>query len=60
MPRLENDGVSMRKVVEALAERKFGPGGPFNPNTPGPWKDSRKVRGAAAPFDDEFIDLLTA
>lgn len=51
---------SMRKVVEALAERKFGPGGPFNPSTPGPWKDSKKVRGAAAPFDDEFIDLLTA
>ena len=51
---------SMRKVVEALAERKFGPGGPFNPTTPGPWKDSEIVRGAAAPFDDEFMDLLTA
>lgn len=51
---------SMRKVVEALAERKFGPGGPFNPTTPGPWKDSETVRGAAAPFDDEFMDLLTA
>jgi hypothetical protein len=50
---------SMRGVVEALAERKFGPGGPFDPSTPGPWKDSAKVRGAAAPFDEEFIDLLT-
>ncbi|MGO2985818.1 MAG: hypothetical protein ACTIH7_13425 [Brevibacterium aurantiacum] len=50
---------SMRKVVEALAERKFGPGGPFNPGTLGPWKDSKKVRGAAAPFDEEFMDLLT-
>lgn len=51
---------SMRKVVEALAERKFGPGGPFNPGTPGPWKHSETVRSAAAPFDDEFMDLLTA
>jgi len=50
---------SMRKVVEALAERKFGPGGPFNSATPGPWKDSETVRGAAAPFDDEFMELLT-
>lgn len=50
---------SMRKVVEALAERKFGPGGPFNPGTPGPWKDSEKVRSAAAPFDEEFMELLT-
>src|SRR5699024_1815558 len=50
---------SMRAVVEALVERKFGQGGPFNPNTPGPWKDSTRVRAAAAPFDEEFIDLLT-
>ncbi len=50
---------SMRAVVEALVERKFGAGGPFNPNTPGPWKNSAKVRDAAAPFDQEFIDLLT-
>src|SRR5699024_7004947 len=49
---------SMRAVVEALVERKFGQGGPFNPNTPGPWKDSTRVRAAAAPFDEEFIDLL--
>lgn len=51
---------SMRQVVEALAERKFGPGGPFNTGTPGPWKDSEKVRSAAAPFDEEFMELLTA
>lgn len=51
---------SMRKVVEALAERKFGPGGPFNRTTPDTWKDSETVRGAAAPFDDEFMELLTA
>lgn len=50
---------SMRAVVEALVGRKFGQGGPFNPHTPGPWKDSTRVRAAAAPFDEEFIELLT-
>ena len=40
---------SMRGVVEALAERKFGPGGPYHPDTPGPWQDTPGVRGAAAP-----------
>ena len=50
---------SMRGVVEALVERKFGPGGPFHPQTPGPRRDSPRVRWAAAPFDEEFIELLT-
>ena len=34
----------MREAVETLCERKFGPGGPFHPETPGPWKDSGKIR----------------
>ncbi|HEY9767625.1 MAG TPA: hypothetical protein V6C71_03845 [Coleofasciculaceae cyanobacterium] len=34
----------MRAAVEALCDRKFGSGGPFNAETPGPWKDSAKVR----------------
>ncbi|MDJ1371226.1 hypothetical protein C7K25_07570 [Gulosibacter molinativorax] len=50
---------SMRAVVEALVERKFGAGGPFNSGTPGAWRDSRGIRGSAAPFDEEMIDLLT-
>jgi hypothetical protein len=44
----------MRAAVDAVVERKFGPGGPFHPETPGPWKDSRKVRSAALPHDEEF------
>ena len=46
----------MRSAVEAACERKFGPGGPFHPDTPGPWKDSRKVRSAANMHDDQFKD----
>lgn len=44
----------MRTAVEALCDRKFGPGGPYNPDTPGPWKDSRKVRSAAQVHDERF------
>ena len=44
----------MRAAVEAVCERKFGPGGPFHPDTPGPWKNSRKVRSAAQVHDERF------
>jgi hypothetical protein len=44
----------MRAAVDALCERKFGPGGPFNPETPGPWKDSSKIRSAALVHDERF------
>lgn len=44
----------MRAAVDAVCERKFGPGGPFNPSTPGPWKDSASVRSAAQMHDEEF------
>jgi hypothetical protein len=44
----------MRAAVDAVCERKFGPGGPFHPDTPGPWKDSPKVRSAAKAHDDRF------
>jgi hypothetical protein len=44
----------MREAVEALCERKFGPGGAFHPATPGPWKESEKIRSAAVPHSEEF------
>ena len=39
-------------------ERKYGPGGPFNPETPGPWKDTGKVRGSAQVHNEEFKDCV--
>ncbi|HSK47216.1 MAG TPA: hypothetical protein VLA05_04325 [Coriobacteriia bacterium] len=48
----------MRAAVDAVVERKFGPGGPFHPETPGPWKDSRRVRSAAQVHDDEFKECV--
>ena len=46
--------VDMGAAVEALCRRKFGPGGPFHPETPGPWKDSARVRAAAQVHDETF------
>lgn len=48
------------EAVERFAERKFGPGGPLNPATPGPWRDTARVRASAAPYDKRFVRLLTA
>lgn len=44
----------MRAALEAVCERKFGPGGPFHPDTPGPWKESGKVRSSAQVHNEEF------
>lgn len=44
----------MRAAVEAFVERKFGPGGPFHPETPGPWRDNAQVRGSAPIHSEEF------
>lgn len=48
----------MRSAVEALCKRKFGPGGPFHPDTPGPWKDSARVRSAAQVHSEEFRECV--
>jgi len=48
----------MRAAVEAVCERKFGPGGPFNPDTQGPWKDTRKVRSSAQVHDECFRECV--
>jgi hypothetical protein len=49
----------MAAAVEAFAERKFGAGGPFNAQTPGPWSDSPGYRGSAQVHDEEFKACVT-
>ncbi|MCC7477014.1 hypothetical protein IT575_01030 [bacterium] len=44
----------MRAAVRAVTERKFGGGGPFNKDTPGPWKESSRIRSAALFHDEHF------
>ena len=49
----------MAAAVEAFAERKFGPGGPFHRDTPGAWTDSPGVRGSAQVHDERFKACVT-
>jgi hypothetical protein len=48
----------MSAAVEAVCQRKFGPGGPFHPETPGPWKDSPQVRSAAQVHSRDFRECV--
>jgi hypothetical protein len=48
----------MRAAVEAVCQRKFGPGGPFHPDTPGPWKEGPKVRSSAQVHGERFRECV--
>jgi hypothetical protein len=50
---------TMGDAVEAFAERKFGPGGPYHPDTPGAWNESSAIRGSAVPHDARFKACVT-
>jgi len=48
----------MRKAVDALVQRNFGAGGPFHPGTPGPYRETPRVRGSALVHDEEFRECV--
>ncbi len=48
----------MRAAVEEVAKRKFGQGGPYHPKTPGPWKESSRIRSSAQIHSEEFKDCV--
>jgi hypothetical protein len=50
---------TMADAVDALDARRFGPGGPFNEATPGPWRQSRRVRGSSVHHDARFRACLS-
>jgi hypothetical protein len=49
----------MRSAVQAFVERKFGRGGAYDSGTPGPWKNSAKVKASVTPYSDEFVDCMS-
>jgi hypothetical protein len=49
---------SVAAGVEKLVARKYGPGGPFHPDTPGSWSDTPGVRASALP-PEGIEDLVT-
>ncbi len=48
----------MRAAVEHFVERKFGAGGSYDPQTPGPWRDSAEIKQGVTPYSEEFVDCL--
>jgi hypothetical protein len=48
----------MYAATEALHQRKFGAGGPFHPDTPGPWRESPRVRASALSHDAHFLECV--
>ena len=38
---------------------KFGPGGPYHPDTPGAWSESAAIRASAEPYSEEFKACVT-
>lgn len=49
----------MRAAVETFVERKFGPGGAYDPATAGAWKQSTRVKRSVTPYGEEFVACLS-
>ena len=49
----------MRAAVESVVNRKFGSGGPFDPNRSGPYNENAAVRSSAARIDAEAVEITT-
>jgi hypothetical protein len=49
----------MQAAVQAFVERKFGPGGTYDPDIPGPWQDSVSVKRTVEPYSSDFVACMT-
>jgi hypothetical protein len=49
----------MHAAVEAFVERKFGPGGAYDPETPGPWRESEAVKRSVERYGTDFVDCMS-
>jgi hypothetical protein len=49
----------MHAAVEAFVERKFGSGGAYDPDIPGPWQDSEAVKRTVDPYGRDFVDCMS-
>lgn len=48
----------MRSAAQVFVDRKFGPGGAYDPAVPGPWRDSARVKNTVARYGGDFVDCL--
>lgn len=49
---------SMEHALQSLIDRKFGPGGPYNPDTPGPWKEAARIRNGAKNYPPDVLKCV--
>jgi hypothetical protein len=49
----------MHAAVEAFAARKFGEDGSYDPQTPGPWRESEAVKRSVDRYGTDFIDCMS-
>jgi hypothetical protein len=45
----------LREAAELFAARKFGPGGTYDPGTPGPWRDNPAFKSAVERYTPELV-----
>jgi hypothetical protein len=48
----------MRAAAQAFVRFKFGPGGTYDPETPGPFQRTGAVKGSVKPYSEEFAAAL--
>jgi hypothetical protein len=48
----------MRAALHTFVDRKFGLGGAYDSNVPGPWKHSRDVKRSLLPYSAELMDCM--
>jgi hypothetical protein len=49
----------MHAAVKVFVDRKFGKNGAYNPDSPGPWKESEKIKKSVKPYSNDFVDCLS-
>jgi hypothetical protein len=49
----------MHSAASVFVERKFGPGGAYDPDLPGPWRDSYNVKKTVTRYNKDFVDCLS-
>jgi hypothetical protein len=49
----------MHSATKVFVERKFGPGGAYDPEVPGAWRDSARVKGSVTRYNNDFVDCIS-
>lgn len=48
----------MHAATKEFVARKFGSGGAYDPDVPGPWRDSARVKSTVARYSTDFVDCI--